>query len=78
DWIVHLDEETLLTRNSVCGIVNFVSDGVHDFGQGVITYASGRVVNWLTTLVDSVRVSDDNGRLRGQLSLFRKPIFAWK
>lgn len=27
DWIVHLDEETLLTDNSMRGIINFVLDG---------------------------------------------------
>lgn len=37
DWIVHLDEETLLTDNSVRGIINFVLDGKHPFGQGLIT-----------------------------------------
>lgn len=37
DWIVHLDEETLLTENSVRGIINFVLDGKHPFGQGLIT-----------------------------------------
>ncbi|CAG2168944.1 unnamed protein product [Oppiella nova] len=39
DWIVHLDEETVMTEASVCGIVNFVCLGTHDFGQGLITYA---------------------------------------
>ena len=43
DWVVHLDEETLLTENSVRGILNFVSDGRHDFGQGLVTYASSRL-----------------------------------
>ena len=33
DWIVHLDEETLLTDASVRGILNFVLDGKHQFGQ---------------------------------------------
>lgn len=37
DWIVHLDEETLLTEDSVRGIINFVLDGKHSFGQGLIT-----------------------------------------
>lgn len=37
DWIVHLDEETLLTENSVRGVINFVLDGKHPFGQGLIT-----------------------------------------
>ncbi|GMR39472.1 hypothetical protein PMAYCL1PPCAC_09667, partial [Pristionchus mayeri] len=78
DWVVHLDEETLLTQNSVCGILNFVCDGRHDFGQGMITYASGEIVNWWTTLSDMYRVADDCGKLRAQLSLLHKPIFGWK
>uniref|UniRef100_A0A1I7SGD9 Glyco_trans_2-like domain-containing protein n=1 Tax=Bursaphelenchus xylophilus TaxID=6326 RepID=A0A1I7SGD9_BURXY len=55
DWVVHLDEETLLSENVVCGILNFVTEGKHPFGQGVITYANHEVVNWLTTLSDSFR-----------------------
>lgn len=78
DWIVHLDEETLLTENSVRGIINFVLDGKHPFGQGLITYANENVVNWLTTLADSFRVSDDMGKLRLQFKMFHKPLFSWK
>lgn len=78
DWIVHLDEETLLTENSVRGIINFVLDGKYPFGQGLITYANENVVNWLTTLADSFRVSDDMGKLRLQFKLFHKPLFSWK
>lgn len=78
DWIVHLDEETLLTENSVRGILNFVMDGKHQFGQGLITYANEDVVNWLTTLADSFRVADDMGKLRLQFNLFHKPLFSWK
>ncbi|EPB67733.1 hypothetical protein ANCCEY_13180, partial [Ancylostoma ceylanicum] len=78
DWIVHLDEETLLTTNAICGILNFCEDGQHQFGQGVITYASGEIVNWLTTLSDSFRVADDMGKLRLQFKLFHKPLFGWK
>lgn len=43
------------TMFQVCGILNFVEDGKHDFGQGLITYASGEIVNWLTTLSDTYR-----------------------
>uniref|UniRef100_A0A0N4ZML6 Beta-1,4-mannosyltransferase bre-3 n=1 Tax=Parastrongyloides trichosuri TaxID=131310 RepID=A0A0N4ZML6_PARTI len=78
NYIVHLDEETLLTENSVRGIVNFMVDGKHDFGQGVITYASGEIVNWITTLCDCFRVADDMGKLRFQLSYLHSPIFGWK
>jgi len=78
DWVVHLDEETLLSANSVCGILNFCEDGKHPFGQGVITYAQGDIVNWITTLSDSFRVADDMGKLRFQFSFFHKPLFGWK
>ncbi|KPJ01923.1 Beta-1,4-mannosyltransferase egh [Papilio xuthus] len=74
DWIVHLDEETLLTENSVRGILNFVFHGQHQFGQGLITYANEQIVNWLTTLADSFRVADDMGKLRFQLRLIWKAI----
>jgi beta-1,4-mannosyltransferase len=78
DWIVHLDEETILTDNCVRGITNFVLDGKYPFGQGLITYANENVVNWLTTLADSFRVSDDMGKLRFQFKTFHKPLFSWK
>lgn len=78
DWIVHLDEETLLTENCVRGILNFVLDGQHQFGQGLITYANENIVNWMTTLADTFRVSDDMGKLRFQFYLFHKPLFSWK
>nr|XP_027200168.1 beta-1,4-mannosyltransferase egh-like [Dermatophagoides pteronyssinus] len=78
DWIVHLDEETLLTSGSIAGIVQFVCDGKYQFGQGLITYANEEVVNWLTTLSDAFRVAEDMGKLRFQFYIFHKPIFSWK
>jgi egghead protein (zeste-white 4 protein) len=35
-WIVHLDEETLLTEASVRGIMNFITADKHSFGQGTL------------------------------------------
>lgn len=78
DWVVHLDEETLLTDNAIRGILNFVLDGKHPFGQGLITYANEDVVNWVTTLADSFRVADDMGKLRLQFTMFHRPLFSWK
>lgn len=78
DYIVHLDEETLITNNAVRGIINFVLDGKYDFGQGLITYANDRVINWITTLADGNRVADDMGKLRAQFYFFHKPILSWK
>jgi egghead protein (zeste-white 4 protein) len=78
DWIVHLDEETLLTENAVHGVLNFCMEGKHQFGQGLITYANGDIINWITTLADSFRVADDMGKLRFQFYYFHKPLFGWK
>ncbi|KPM08486.1 beta-1,4-mannosyltransferase egh-like protein [Sarcoptes scabiei] len=78
DWIVHLDEETLLTPQSLSGIIEFVCDGRYQFGQGMITYSNGEIVNWLTTLSDMFRVAEDMGKLRFQFYFFHKPIFSWK
>ena len=76
DWIIHLDEETQFDKETVWGIYHFivqestaVSQGKQQYpkiGQGVILYGSRIIVNWLTTLADSIRVGDDYGRFRLQ------------
>lgn len=78
DWIVHLDEETMITEDAVIGIMNFVRADQHSFGQGVITYGRGTIVNWITTLADSIRVGIDYGCYRFTLDVLHKPIFNWK
>lgn len=78
DYIVHLDEETIMTVNSIRGIINFILDGKYDFGQGLITYANDKVINWITTLADCIRVADDMGKVRAQFYFFHKPVLSWK
>ncbi|XP_041357752.1 beta-1,4-mannosyltransferase egh-like [Gigantopelta aegis] len=78
DWIVHLDEETVLTEDSIVGIVNFIAEGKHHFGQGSIVYTKDKIVNWITTLIDSVRVGVDYGVLRFCLKALNRPFFSWK
>lgn len=77
DWIVHLDEETLLTESSVIGIFNFINDGKYSLGQGVITYAN-EIISWITTLADLVRVGMDYGMIRFCLKFLHRPVFSWK
>ena len=52
DWIIHLDEETLLSPESVKGILNFIENDFHQFGQGMITYAHEQPFfrSWMTFL----------------------------
>ena len=78
DYIVHLDEETLLTENSVRGILNFVNSNEYDIGQGLITYANKTIVNHITTLADSMRVGVDLGCLRFCLKYLHRPPFLFK
>lgn len=78
DWIVHLDEETVMTANSLRGILNFVSEGKYALGQGLITYAKRNVANWVTTLFDSFRVATDLGMLQFLLKVYHMPVFGWK
>jgi len=78
DWIVHLDEETILTEGSVKGIVNFICEGQHQFGQGVITYVNDGIVNLILTLCDTHRVAEDMGKIQFQLNVLHMPILGWK
>jgi egghead protein (zeste-white 4 protein) len=75
DWIVHLDEETRFDAETVRAIGEFVvreeqrvaaAGGQPRIGQGIVLYGRGTVVNWTTTLADSIRVGDDYGRFRLQ------------
>jgi egghead protein (zeste-white 4 protein) len=78
DWIVHLDEETVLTKASVIGILNFIAEGTASFGQGIISYANEEIFSWVTTIFDFTRVGADYGILRFCLKYFKKPVFSWK
>jgi len=89
DWILHLDEETRLTADSLKGVLNFINNsGGHTFGQGVILYgaqpelpfSSGwtRLQHRLCTVADSVRVADDLGKHRAQFKLLHRPYFGIK
>ncbi|KAL3848003.1 hypothetical protein ACJMK2_018888 [Sinanodonta woodiana] len=78
EWIVHLDEETTLSESSINGIITFITEGKADIGQGPISYANDEVVNWLTTLSDSIRVAIDYGLFRFQLAVFHRPYFGFK
>jgi egghead protein (zeste-white 4 protein) len=77
DWIIHLDEETRFdidtVKHTLAHCVHndmLVSHGKQvfgDIGQGVILYGANKEIdNYITTLADSFRVSDDLGKFRLQ------------
>ncbi|CAC5385643.1 unnamed protein product [Mytilus coruscus] len=78
DWIVRLDEETVLTESSVIGIANFIHDDIYSFGQGVIIYTKEEIVCWITTLADLVRIGTDYGRYRFCFKCLHRPILGTK
>lgn len=50
----------------------------YHIGQGLITYGKEEVVNWITTLADSMRSASDLGSLRFSLKTFHKPTYSFK
>lgn len=78
DWIVHLDEETLLTESVLHGIVDFITKPDSNIGQGVITYGGSEIENWVTTLMDGVRTAIDYGLFRFALQFLHRPVFGFK
>jgi egghead protein (zeste-white 4 protein) len=76
-WVLHMDEESVLSRFAVYGVHEFIQrGGMLRIGQGEIKYNSYRYgSNPIITAVDAVRTGDDLGRFRLQYQLLKKPIF---
>lgn len=77
-WIMHMDEESVLTPEVIAGIHKFVTDpdNPHMIGQGEIKYNSyGYARNMLITAIDSIRTGDDLGRFRFQFKMLHRPLF---
>jgi beta-1,4-mannosyltransferase len=80
DWVIHLDEETRIEEETVKYIYAHCAEQEADvlagkktygnIGQGVILYGTAKYPdNYLTTLADSIRVSDDFGKFRLQYEI---------
>lgn len=77
-WVLHLDEESVITPEVVAGIAKFVVEhrGQPVIGQGEIQYNSYNYArSLLITAVDAIRTGDDLGRFRLQYKIFNKPLF---
>ncbi|KAI8620658.1 glycosyl transferase family group 2-domain-containing protein [Chytriomyces sp. MP71] len=77
DWILHLDEESVIDDESVKRILEFIwYEKDYHFGQGVILYNQYRYwTNWVYTVADAIRVGDDLARFHLQYTFFHRPIF---
>ena len=77
-WILHLDEESVVTESAIVGIHNFINAPVNRkrIGQGEIKYNAHQYnQNLLITATDSIRTGDDLGRFRFQYKLTERPLF---
>lgn len=77
-WILHLDEESVITKQSLAGISEYINNPkyANSIGQGEIKYNSHQYgKRLLITAIDAVRTGDDLGRFRFQYKLAKNPIF---
>lgn len=77
-WVLHMDEESLLTPQALAGIHRFINTpgNALKIGQGEIKYNAHRYGdNWLITSMDALRTGDDLGRFRLQFKLFGRAPF---
>jgi egghead protein (zeste-white 4 protein) len=77
-WVLHMDEESVLTCECLAGIRRFVTDprNADRIGQGEIKYNSFEYGKRpLITALDNMRTGDDLGRFRCQYALLHRPLF---
>jgi hypothetical protein len=84
DWIVHMDEETRFTAETVAHVLTHCLKE-HDLwdtkrspwgniGQGVIVYNTTAIESTLCSLADSIRVGDDFGKFALQYRVWEDPL----
>ncbi|KAJ3125513.1 hypothetical protein HK098_000200 [Nowakowskiella sp. JEL0407] len=77
DWIMHLDEESVIDDETVRRCLEFIwyEEDCH-WGQGVILYNQYKFwSNWIFTVADALRVGDDLSRFQLQYTYFKRPLF---
>ncbi|KAJ3053400.1 hypothetical protein HK097_004376 [Rhizophlyctis rosea] len=77
DWVLHLDEESVIDDESVRRVLEFIwFETECTWGQGVILYNQYNYwKNWFFTVADALRVGDDLSRFQLQYTYFRSPVF---
>ncbi|ORY27600.1 hypothetical protein BCR33DRAFT_802628 [Rhizoclosmatium globosum] len=75
DWVLHMDEESVIDPESLRRCFDFIRYGSNDFGQGIIIYnRKWYWKSWLITVADAIRVGDDLSRFHFQATVFERPI----
>jgi len=86
DFILHLDEESLIDVRTLQGVLTHVNlnsrpEKLADIAQGSITYAPTEIqdtIHWITTFTDSIRVANDYGAFRIQYQMFNTVFIGMK
>ncbi len=76
DYILHLDEESVVTENLYLGVRQFISTNFGYIGQGIITYADANhsFQSFLCHWADALRTGDDFARFRFQCVIHRNLV----
>lgn len=80
-WVLHLDEESIVTIECLQGIADHLArydlrQTPGAIGQGEILYNSGRYGQYpLIEAIDAIRTGDDLGRFRLQFQWLHRPVF---
>lgn len=78
DWVLHLDEESMIDEAVIKSCVDFIERGNEDIGMGTIHYNT--VNHWTNPFLSAaevVRVAEDFSRFQLPVRLFRRPLLGW-
>lgn len=76
DWVLHLDEETVVDRDGLEACIRFCIRSPHLMGQGIVFYNNHAFWSHrLIAVADAIRTGDDLGRFFAQFAWINKPIF---
>ncbi len=76
-WILHLDEESIVSTSAISGIHEFINTAatINSIGQGEIQYnAKNYARHVLPTIMDTMRTCHDLGYFRMQYKLLKAPL----
>lgn len=75
DWVLHLDEESIIDPYSLNRCIEFIKYSPHLIGQGIILYNQYDFwKKWIYTAADTIRVGDDLGRFHYQYEVYNKSL----
>ncbi|KAJ6559523.1 glycosyl transferase family group 2-domain-containing protein [Mycena capillaripes] len=78
DWVLHLDEESLIDEASVHACVDFILGGEAQIGMGTIYYNG--VNHWQNSFLSAAevtRIADDFGQFQLPVSICRRPLLGY-